>query len=206
MTLDSELRPRSLTLRSTFAGHHNDEKIGHPRFYRKQRPLGIVDDVLVRVDMFILPADFVILDCEVDYEVPIILDRPFLVTGKTLVDVEAGELTFRVSDEKVVFHVCKSMRKPNINEVCSSVDLLTYVIIDDASGTMNIEDTLEAIFLNLDDDEEKDGYVECSTILSHYPTVSNPEIPRFPAVITVITAFNLSSESDTKQILKYVQA
>ncbi|XP_070042597.1 uncharacterized protein [Nicotiana tomentosiformis] len=34
-----------------------------------KRPLGIIDDVLVRVDKFILPADFVILDCEVNYEV-----------------------------------------------------------------------------------------------------------------------------------------
>jgi len=69
-----------------------------------KRTLGIIDDVLVRVDKFILPADFVILDCEVDYEVSIILGRPFLATGKALVYVEAGELTFRVGDEKVVFH------------------------------------------------------------------------------------------------------
>ncbi|XP_070028980.1 uncharacterized protein [Nicotiana sylvestris] len=38
-----------------------------------KRPLGVIKDVLVRVDKFILPADFVILDCEVDYEVLIIL-------------------------------------------------------------------------------------------------------------------------------------
>ncbi|XP_070020152.1 uncharacterized protein [Nicotiana sylvestris] len=75
-----------------------------------KRPLGIIDDVLVRVDKFILPADFVILDCEVVHEVPIILGRPFLATRKALVDVEAGELTFQVGDEKVVFHVCKSMK------------------------------------------------------------------------------------------------
>ncbi|XP_070040018.1 uncharacterized protein [Nicotiana tomentosiformis] len=61
-----------------------------------KRPLGIIDDVLVQVDKFILPADFVILNCEVDYKVPIILGRPFLVIGKALVDMEAGELTFRV--------------------------------------------------------------------------------------------------------------
>ncbi|XP_070015203.1 uncharacterized protein [Nicotiana sylvestris] len=67
-----------------------------------KRPLGIIDDVLVRVDKYILPAYFVILDCEVDYEVPIILGRPLLATGKALVDVEAVELTFRVGDEKVV--------------------------------------------------------------------------------------------------------
>ncbi|XP_070022267.1 uncharacterized protein [Nicotiana sylvestris] len=59
-----------------------------------KRPLGIIDDVLVRVDKFILLADFVILDCEVDYEIPIIFGRPFLATGKALVDMEAGELTF----------------------------------------------------------------------------------------------------------------
>ncbi|XP_070007736.1 uncharacterized protein [Nicotiana sylvestris] len=55
-----------------------------------KRPLGIIDDVLVHVDKFILPSDFVILDCEVDFEVPIIIGRPFLATGKALVDVEAA--------------------------------------------------------------------------------------------------------------------
>ncbi|XP_070045572.1 uncharacterized protein [Nicotiana tomentosiformis] len=64
-----------------------------------KRPLGIIDEVLVRVDKYILPADFVILDCEVDYEVPIILGRPLLATGKDLVDVEDTELTFRVGDK-----------------------------------------------------------------------------------------------------------
>nr|XP_009762996.1 PREDICTED: uncharacterized protein LOC104214959 [Nicotiana sylvestris] len=84
------------------------------------------DDDLI-VDKFILPADFVILDFEVDYELPIIVGRPFLPTGKALVDMEAGELTFRVGDEKVVFHVCKSMKQPNSTDVCSFVDLVTEV-------------------------------------------------------------------------------
>ncbi|XP_019241892.1 PREDICTED: uncharacterized protein LOC109221917 [Nicotiana attenuata] len=107
-----------------------------------KRPLGIIVDVLVRVDKFILPADFVILDCEVEFEVPIILGRPFLATGKALVDVEAGEMTFRVGDEKVVFPVCKSMKQPNSTEVCSFVDIVTSVIMDDTSSMINIEDPL----------------------------------------------------------------
>ncbi|XP_070022628.1 uncharacterized protein [Nicotiana sylvestris] len=90
-----------------------------------KRSLGIIDDVLVRVDKLIFLADFVILDCEVDYEVPKILGRPFLITGKVLVDVEEGELNFRVGDKNVVFHMCKSMRQPNSTEVCSFVDLVT---------------------------------------------------------------------------------
>ncbi|XP_070004307.1 uncharacterized protein [Nicotiana sylvestris] len=125
-----------------------------------KRPLGIIDNVSVRVDKFILPVDFVILNCEVDYEVPIILGRPFLATGKALIDVEVGELTFRVGDEKVVFHVCKSVRKPNSNEVCYFVDLVSGVIMDETSAMVNVDDTLEAVLLNYDD-EDMEGYVEC---------------------------------------------
>ncbi|XP_070031924.1 uncharacterized protein [Nicotiana tomentosiformis] len=72
-----------------------------------KRPLGVIEDVLVRFDKLVLPMDFVILDCEVNYEVPNILGRPVITTGKSLCDVEAGELTFWVGDEKVVFHVCR---------------------------------------------------------------------------------------------------
>ncbi|XP_070055039.1 uncharacterized protein [Nicotiana tomentosiformis] len=129
-----------------------------------KNPLGIIDDVLVRVDKFILPPDFVILDCEVDYEVPIILGRLFLATRKALVNMEAGELTFRVGDEKVVFHICKSMRQPNSNEVCSFVDLATKVIVDDTSVVINVEDTLEDVLLNHDEDE-KEGFVDCINTL-----------------------------------------
>ncbi|XP_070020330.1 uncharacterized protein [Nicotiana sylvestris] len=125
-----------------------------------KRPLGIIDDVLVCVDKFILPSDLVILDCDVDFEVPIILGRPFLSTGKALVDVEAGELTFRLGDEKVVFHVCKSMRQPNSTEVCSFVDIVTAVIVDDTSAMVNVEDPLEAVLLNKDVDDDA-GRVEC---------------------------------------------
>ncbi|XP_070007776.1 uncharacterized protein [Nicotiana sylvestris] len=127
-------------------------------------PLDIIDDVLILVEKFILPADFVILDCEVYYEVPIILGRPFLPMGKALIDVEARELTFRVGDEKVVFHVCKSIRQPNSNEVSSFVDLVTDVIIDKTSVVMNVDDTLEAVLLNCDD-QEIEGYVECENAL-----------------------------------------
>ncbi|XP_070030099.1 uncharacterized protein [Nicotiana sylvestris] len=73
-----------------------------------KRPLGVIEDVLVHVDKSILPADFVILDCEVDYEVPIILGRPFLSTGKALVDVEAGELTSGLVMKKW-FSICVSL-------------------------------------------------------------------------------------------------
>ncbi|XP_070007462.1 uncharacterized protein [Nicotiana sylvestris] len=73
---------------------------------------------------------------------------------KALVDVEAGELTFRVGDEKVMFHVCKSMRQPHSNEVCSFVDLVTEVIVEDTIVVINMEDPLEDMLLNHDVTED----------------------------------------------------
>nr|XP_016503298.1 PREDICTED: uncharacterized protein LOC107821374 [Nicotiana tabacum] len=55
-----------------------------------KRPTEILDDVLVQVGKFVFPADFVILDCQVDEEIPIILGRPFLATGRALIDCDTG--------------------------------------------------------------------------------------------------------------------
>ena len=66
-------------------------------------------DVLVKVELFIFLADFVILDCEVDFEVPIILGRPFLATGRALVDMEKGQMKFRLNNEEATFNVCRTM-------------------------------------------------------------------------------------------------
>ena len=54
--------------------------------------------MLVKVDKFIFPVDFIVLDFKADEEVPIILGRPFLTTGKTLIDMQKGELTIWVND------------------------------------------------------------------------------------------------------------
>lgn len=45
----------------------------------------------MKADRFILPADFIILDYEVDKDILIMLGRPILSTGLTLIDVHKGE-------------------------------------------------------------------------------------------------------------------
>ncbi|KAL8134915.1 hypothetical protein AgCh_009793 [Apium graveolens] len=68
----------------------SDRSIAYPR--------GIVEDVLVKVDKLIFPADFIILDFEEDKKIPIILGRPFLATGRTMINVQKRELTMKVHD------------------------------------------------------------------------------------------------------------
>ncbi|XP_039062926.1 uncharacterized protein LOC120207551 [Hibiscus syriacus] len=63
------------------------------------RPEGRIEDVIVKVDKFVFPDDFLILDFEADKNGSIILGRPFLVTGRILIDCENGEFTMRVADQ-----------------------------------------------------------------------------------------------------------
>src|SRR5262249_51786828 len=59
-------------------------------------PRGIIEVVLVKVDKFIFLVDFVIMEMEEDFEVLVILRRPFLAITKALIDVAEGWLTLRI--------------------------------------------------------------------------------------------------------------
>ncbi|WMV33216.1 hypothetical protein MTR67_026601 [Solanum verrucosum] len=47
-----------------------------------KRPVCVVYNVLVKVDKLVFPTDCVVLDCEIDIEIPVILNRPLLAMGK----------------------------------------------------------------------------------------------------------------------------
>ncbi|GJR28768.1 reverse transcriptase domain-containing protein [Tanacetum coccineum] len=51
------------------------------------KPIGIAEDVYLKVGKFKFPADFVVVDFDADPRVPLILGRSFLKTGRALIDV-----------------------------------------------------------------------------------------------------------------------
>ncbi|XP_038891580.1 uncharacterized protein LOC120080969 [Benincasa hispida] len=77
---------------------------------------GKIEDVLVKVDNFIFPVDFIILDYEVDKEIPIILGHLFLTAGKVLINVHKRELTMRVDNQEVKFNVLNALKFPDSEE------------------------------------------------------------------------------------------
>ncbi|QHN81359.1 Retrotransposon gag protein [Arachis hypogaea] len=85
---------------------------------------GLVENILVKVGKFFLPADFVILDTGEDENASIILGRPFLDTGRALIDVEVGELVLRVHNEQLVFHVFKDIHSAGREERCIQTELI----------------------------------------------------------------------------------
>nr|GEV83557.1 hypothetical protein [Tanacetum cinerariifolium] len=65
------------------------------------KPMGVAENVFVKVGKFYFPADFVIRDFVADPRVPLILGRPFLSTAHALIDVYEGEITLRHDDQSL---------------------------------------------------------------------------------------------------------
>ncbi|GJZ15844.1 putative reverse transcriptase domain-containing protein, partial [Tanacetum coccineum] len=91
-----------------------------------QYPRGIVENVLIKVDKFVLLVDFVILDMPEDSRIPIILGRPFLATARAMIDVFNKKITLKVGDDEVIFDMEQSIKKPSTED-------------DDLDGTINEE-------------------------------------------------------------------
>ena len=92
-------------------------------------PKGIVEDVLVKVDNFYYPVDFVVLDTEpMASQVPIILGRPFLATTNAIINYWNGvmQLTFgNMTLDLNIFHLRNKDKqdedkKEKSEEVCLS--------------------------------------------------------------------------------------
>ncbi|KAD5507914.1 hypothetical protein E3N88_15617 [Mikania micrantha] len=98
-------------------------------------PRGIVENLLVEIDRFVFPVDFVILDMDEDKNVPLILGRPFLATARALIDVCSGKLTLRVYDEEVTFDIGRSMRHPQ-----SQDDSLYFIDVVDSCMSDSSQD------------------------------------------------------------------
>ncbi|GJZ02515.1 reverse transcriptase domain-containing protein [Tanacetum coccineum] len=97
-------------------------------------PMGIAEDVVVRVDGFTFLADFVVVNFEPDPRVPIILGRPFLRTAKALIDLYEETLTLRVGKEELVYYADKSEKNKEKNFV-HAISIIDFSKDDPFSGS-----------------------------------------------------------------------
>ena len=91
-------------------------------------PKGTVEDVLIQVDKFYYPVDFVVLDIEpaaagANY-VPIILRRPFLATSNAIINCQNGVMQLTIGNmtlELNIFYLSKKhilLVEYGLEEVC----------------------------------------------------------------------------------------
>ncbi|GJZ67326.1 reverse transcriptase domain-containing protein [Tanacetum coccineum] len=91
-------------------------------------PVGVAEDVFVKVGKFHFPADFVVVDYDVDPQIPLILGRPFLRTARALIDVHGEELILRDGCEKLIFHVDNTSKHPHKHNN-ESINMINFIDI-----------------------------------------------------------------------------
>ncbi|KAK8502211.1 hypothetical protein V6N12_042708 [Hibiscus sabdariffa] len=108
-----------------------------------------------KVGKFVFPANFLILDCEADHKAPIILGRPFLATGRILIDCEKGGFTMRVGDQTMTINVYNTIRYMDNGEECHSLqDSIATATVDNTELCYNSSIQIED-FMHLQEEDQE---------------------------------------------------
>ena len=111
-----ELKPMAVTLQLA------DRSIKTPR--------GLLEDVLVKVDEFYFPVDFLVLDMDASNhpgQIPIILGRPFLATANACINCRTGVMDVSFGNKKMRLNIFNASQKPPMNNY-NEVNMLEEVI------------------------------------------------------------------------------
>ncbi|XP_019260071.1 PREDICTED: uncharacterized protein LOC109238092 [Nicotiana attenuata] len=94
-----------------------------------KKPKGIIENVLMRVDKLVFPIDFTVLEMKECPDEPINLGRPFLATGRAIIDVHQGQLILRFDEERVIFDMQKLLRYSGdeSSPSCFLIDMISYL-------------------------------------------------------------------------------
>nr|GEX73838.1 reverse transcriptase domain-containing protein [Tanacetum cinerariifolium] len=108
------------------------------------RPVGVAEDVFVKVGTFHFPTDLVVVDFDADPRVPLIIGRSFLKTGRALIDVFEGELTFRVGKEAITFNLDQTSRySANYNDMTANrIDVIDMACEEYSQEVLGFSDVI----------------------------------------------------------------
>jgi hypothetical protein len=77
--------------------------------------LGVIENILAKIDSLVIPCNFYILDmerdsCDSSNNTPILFGRPFLKTANTKIDCGKSTLSMKVGDKKIEFNFHDTMK------------------------------------------------------------------------------------------------
>ena len=111
-------------------------------------PRGIVQDVLVQIDKFYYPVDFIVLDTHPNMhssnQIPVILGRPFLATSNALINCRNGVLKLSFGNMTLEMNVFNISKHHDDNDDLHEVDLIEQIVHHDfASNPLLDFDSIE---------------------------------------------------------------
>ena len=143
-----------------------------------KRPKGIIEDVLIKVDKFYFPVDFIMIDIEpvhnVVSHISVILGQPFLATAKALVNCWLGVMKISFGNMTVELNIFDINRQPldydKVRPMC-----LIEEITDEAISESSLEDPKVECFTQDEDGLDLDRLFGQNGV-SYEPSLEDPEI------------------------------
>ena len=96
-----------------------------------KRLISILSNVLVKVESFIFPTDFLIFYFEVDFEVPIILGRPFLFIRHALDNMKKWKIKFRLNNEEAIFNTFRYKNMTSEIQTISAISCKVESVLEE---------------------------------------------------------------------------
>ncbi|KAK4381608.1 hypothetical protein Sango_2951500 [Sesamum angolense] len=124
------------------------------------RPMGLVEDVLVKVNFVVSCGLLHSKDGVegVNNPASILLGRPFMKTAKTKIDVDEGTLSVEFGGEIVKFNISEAMKYPNELQALYQIDVIDSVVHDVVEEEL-VGTELDLI-MELDENDVEDDFVE----------------------------------------------
>ncbi|KAL5550681.1 hypothetical protein UlMin_000857 [Ulmus minor] len=141
--LTKQLEPTSMTLQLA------DRSVEIPR--------GVIEDVLIKVDKFYFPVDFIVLDTQpvenLKAQIPVILGRPFLATSNAIINCRNGVLKLSFGNMTVELNVFNVAHKGvEIDDLCdvNMIETATHDFFLQMNGNDSFEKCLAQFGMNID--------------------------------------------------------
>nr|GEV97931.1 putative ribonuclease H-like domain-containing protein [Tanacetum cinerariifolium] len=109
-------------------------------------PVGVAEDVYIKVGSFHFLADFVVVNFDADPRVPLILRRSFLKTERALIDVFEDELTLRVGKKAITFNLDQTLRySANYSDMTAKrIDVIDMACEEYSQKVLGFSDTISS--------------------------------------------------------------
>ncbi|GJS98061.1 DNA-directed DNA polymerase [Tanacetum coccineum] len=160
-----------------------------------QYPRGIIENVLIKVDKFVLLIDFIILDMPEDSRVPIILGRLFLATVRAMIDVFNKKIMLRVRDDEVIFDVDQSIKRPPIeDDECYGIDDLDNTINAEAQELLANDEPDSFLSRGLEKSIDQSDLEGCEPIECNTDSDSNEPIRGIASINTPYSVVQETTE------------
>ena len=169
---------------------------------------GIVKDVLVQVDKFYFPVDFVVLDTQPvvnqGTQFPMILGRPFLATANAIIHCKGGLMTLSFINMTVNLNIFNVIKEIGDDEDVCEVNMIEFVV-QNYVYHVSYDDPLKSCLVSSSCGEElttsKVGFLY--SIIKHSEVMeANGWAPRFENLPPIEDRVLPSEEKPTKLELK----